>query len=76
MSLDPCGNQLVIGNTCGEVFLWELATDEANEIKRFNTAPLCKNVIRHISFSSDASIMILASDSSEIFIFNRKNNEI
>lgn len=66
---------LVLGNTVGKTYVWDIETEELNQAKNYILShPKCTFTIRQTAISKDGSILLAVADNGSIWRWD-KNQE-
>lgn len=67
-SLDLRFRYMVTGSAAGEVFVWDLDTEDVKKVSRFTlTHPKCTSVVRQTSLSRNCDVLIAVCDDGTIW---------
>lgn len=71
MALDYKRKYLALGNSTGDILLWDMDADSVKHVKRYKLSnPKLENIIRMISFSRCGRIMIACNDEGQLIRYD------
>lgn len=73
--LDYQQELLILGNTTGRIFVWDLTTDDPIKLSRSHalTHPKCNAAIRQVTISKDGTCLISVCDSGSVWRWDKRD---